>query len=131
MITQLNAYFDFILTSSLIDQLAEYNVPGHAITHGKRTGTATVTSPVVGASVTDSAIQHMIQNQISTNAKFPNPTPNTLYFVYMPPGVKVVQGGSSSCTAFCGYHIDIGGTIFFAAMPYPSCAGCTGGLGAV
>jgi hypothetical protein len=40
----------------------------------------------------------------------------------------VVQGGSRSCQAFCGYHNDIGGTIFYAVMPYPGCNGCTGGL---
>ncbi|MGH3578425.1 MAG: hypothetical protein ACRDU0_12830, partial [Mycobacterium sp.] len=32
------------------------------------------------------------------------------------------------CQAFCGYHSDIGGQIFYAAMPYPGCAGCTGNL---
>src|SRR5262249_12397291 len=31
MIGQLNAFFDFILTSPLIDQLAEYNVPKYTI----------------------------------------------------------------------------------------------------
>jgi hypothetical protein len=128
LITQLNQYFDFILTSSLIDQLGEYNVPGYTITHGKRTGSLVVTSPAVGHSVTDAAIQHMIQNQIASNTKVPKPTKNTLYFVYMPPGVKVVQGGSASCTGFCGYHNDIAGQIFYAAMPYPGCSGCTGGL---
>ena len=128
LMTQVNQFFDFVLTSSLIDQLAEYNVPGFAIKHGKRTGTLVVTSPTLGRSVTDSAIQHMIQNQISTNPKVPKPTPNTLYFVYTQPGVRVIQGGSSSCTAFCGYHNDIGSQIFYAVMPYPGCNGCTGGL---
>ena len=46
----------------------------------------------------------------------------------MPPGVSVSQGGSRSCQAFCGYHNDINGTIFYAVMPFPGCAGCTGGL---
>jgi hypothetical protein len=46
----------------------------------------------------------------------------------MPEGVKVVQGGSASCQAFCGYHNDINSQVFYAVMPYPGCAGCTGGL---
>ena len=125
---QLNKFFDFILTSALIDQLKEYSVPSYTIAAGKRTGTLVVTSPTVGHSVTDSAIQHMIQNQIASNPKVPKPNKNTLYFVYMPPGVKVIQGGSASCTSFCGYHNDIAGQVFYAAMPYPSCTGCTGGL---
>ena len=128
LMTQINQFFDFILTSALIDQMSEYSVPGFTLTHGKRTGTLNVTSPALGTSVTDAAIQHMIQNQIASNVKVPKPSPNTLYFVYFPPGVRVVQGGSSSCQAFCGYHNAIGNQIFYAAMPYPGCAGCTGGL---
>jgi hypothetical protein len=38
------------------------------------------------------------------------------------------MGGSASCTGFCGYHSDINGEKFYAAMPFPSCSGCTGGL---
>src|SRR5438046_2190961 len=35
-IGRLNHFFDFILTSTLIDQLAEYDVPKYPIAHGKR-----------------------------------------------------------------------------------------------
>jgi hypothetical protein len=45
--------------------------------------------------------------------------------------VSVVQGGSRSCQTFCGYHSDIHGKIFYAVMPFPGCAGCTGGLSAL
>jgi hypothetical protein len=128
MATQLNRFFDFILASPLIDQLAEYNVPAYAITHGRRIGSLTTSTPALTHSVSDAAIQHMLQQQISTNPSVPHPTPNTLYFVYIQPGVKVVQGGSASCQAFCGYHSDISGRVFYAAMPYPGCGGCTGGL---
>src|SRR5689334_14652965 len=34
--TQVNQFFDFILTSPLIDQLAEYSVPGRKIVRDKR-----------------------------------------------------------------------------------------------
>ncbi|HKB98975.1 MAG TPA: hypothetical protein VKD23_09335 [Terriglobales bacterium] len=129
--TQINQFFDFILTSPLIDQLAEYNVPGKKIGHGRHTGTLTITKPKLRHSVSDTAIQHMLQQEISSNPAVPQPTPNTLYFVYLPPGVRVVQGGSASCQAFCGYHNDISGQIFYASMPYPGCAGCLGGLTAL
>jgi hypothetical protein len=128
--TQLNQFFDFILTSQLIEQLAEYSVPAYPIGHGKRTGTLTITTPALKHSVSDTAIQHMLQHLIASDPAVPHPTPNTLYFVYLPPGVRVVQGGSASCQAFCGYHNDIAGQIFYAAMPYPGCGGCTGGLSA-
>jgi hypothetical protein len=129
--TQINQFFDFILTSPLIDELAEYSVPGKQIGHGKHTGTLMITTPKLRHSVSDTAIQHMLQHEISSNPAVPHPTPNTLYFVYLPPGVRVVQGGSASCQAFCGYHNDVSGQIFYAAMPYPGCAGCLGGLTAL
>jgi hypothetical protein len=44
--------------------------------------------------------------------------------------VQVIQGGSASCQAFCGYHDAVNSNIFYAVMPYPSCSGCTGGLAA-
>ena len=128
LVGKLNTYFDLILASPLMDQLAEYSVPGHSIGHGKRIGTATITTPKLRSSVTDHAIQHMLQQEISTNSAFPQPTPNSLYFVYLPPGVSVSQGGSRSCQAFCGYHENISGQIFYATMPYPGCSGCAGGL---
>jgi hypothetical protein len=128
LVTQINQFFDFILTSSLIDQLAEYSVPAYRIGHGRRTGTLTIATPAPKPSTSDTAIQHLLQHEISTNAAMPAPSPNTLYFVYLPPGVKVIQGGSASCTGFCGYHNDIAGQIFYAVMPYPGCGGCTGGL---
>jgi hypothetical protein len=125
---RLNGFFDYVLTSPLIDQLAEYGVAAYPIGHGRRTGTATITQPALRHSVTDAHIQQALANEIKTNATFPQPTPNTLYFLYVPPGVSVSQGGSRSCQAFCGYHNDIGGTTFYAVMPYPGCAGCTGAL---
>jgi hypothetical protein len=131
MANSLNAFFDFILTSPLLDQLAEYSVQGTPIGHGKRAGTATITTPTLKHSITDTAIQRALKHAISTNPAFPAPSPNTLYFLYLPPGVAVIQGGSRSCQAFCGYHSDIGGSTFYAVMPFPGCAGCTGGLSAI
>jgi hypothetical protein len=78
--------------------------------------------------VTDQAIQQLLQREISSNAAFPQPSPNTLYFVFMPSGTTVVQGGSSSCQQFCGYHDAIGSRIFYAVMPFPDCPGCLGGV---
>src|SRR5437660_11813964 len=78
---QINGFFDFILTSPFIDQLAEYNVPGKTIGHGARTGTVTLTQPAPHRTVSDQAIQILLQHEIQVNAAFPHPDPNTLYFV--------------------------------------------------
>jgi hypothetical protein len=128
LLGQINSFFDAILTGALIDQLAEYAVPQFAIGHGTRTGTTTITTPTLRTSVTDTAIRQMLQQQIAKGKPVPTPTANTLYFIYLPPGVKVVMGGSASCQAFCGYHDAIGTGTYYAVMPYPGCNGCTGGL---
>lgn len=126
MIAQLNAFFDFILTSPLIDQLAEYNAGGITIGHGRRSGTITIAAKMP-KSVTDTAIQAFLKQQIAAG-KLPKTTANTLYFVYLPPGVRVVMGGSSSCQSFCGYHNSIATTVFYGVMPYPGCQGCVGSI---
>ena len=125
---QINAFFDAILVSALIDELGEYAVVGQPLGHGTRVGTATITAPPLRGSISDGAIQHFIQGQIAGDRTVPPPTPNTLYFVFLPPGISVAQGGARSCQAFCGYHNDIAGRIYYAVMPYPDCGGCTGGL---
>ncbi len=128
-IGQINEFFDYILTSQLIDQLGEYSVSGQTIGHGSRIGTTVLTSPAPGTSVQDSAIQQMLQSEINSGT-LPATNPNTLYFLFLPEGVQVVQGGSASCQAFCGYHDSFGKGVYYAVMPYPGCTGCTGGLAA-
>lgn len=127
LIDQINGFFDYILSSSLIDQLGEYSVPGYQIGYGQRTGTLALTNPDVSGTLDDSAIQQMLQDQISSSA-IPQPDANTLYFVYLLSGVTVTQGGSASCQQFCGYHDNTPGNIFYAVMPYPDCSGCQGSL---
>ena len=128
-VTQMNQFFDCILTSQLIDQLGEYSVPGQIIGHGSRIGTTILTSPAPGTSVQDSDIQQLLQQEINSGA-LPATNANTLYFVFLPDGVTVVQGGSSSCQAFCGYHDSFRNGVYYAVMPYPGCSGCIGGLAA-
>lgn len=124
---QANDFFDFVLTSKLMDQLVEYSVPGREIGSGKRTGSLALTTSEPGSEVPDSSIQSMLQKEIA-NRTLPAPNANSLYFVFLPPGSQVEQGGTASCVEFCGYHDAIGESIFYAVMPYPGCAGCQGGL---
>jgi hypothetical protein len=80
-----------VLSSALIDQLAEYSVPGQTIGHGSFIGTVTITQPTLSHSVTDAAIQTTLQQQIKGNSSLPKPDADTLYFIYLPPGTAVVQ----------------------------------------
>jgi hypothetical protein len=126
--TKLNDFYKAILVSPLIDQLAEYNVPGKSIGHGSFAGSKVITSNAPVGSVTDATIRAQLQKWISAGT-VPPTTPNTLYFVYLDPGIASMMGGSKSCTSYCGYH-DAVGKVYYAVMPYPSCAGCLGGLAA-
>jgi hypothetical protein len=130
LMSNINAFFDFILSSQLIDQLGEYSVAGQTIGHGSRVGSTVLISPEPAASVNDSAIRNLLQQEINAG-KLPATNANTLYFVYLPQGVKVVDGGSASCKDFCGYHDMFGNNVYYAVMPYPGCSGCTGGLAAL
>ncbi|MEP6644106.1 MAG: hypothetical protein ABJA69_06395 [Acidobacteriaceae bacterium] len=128
LVRQINDFFNGILSSSLMDQLAEYSVPGKAIARGKFVGTVSMTTPRLQRSVSDAAIRKMLKTLLASQSSVPKPGPNLLYFIYIQPGTAVVQGGSASCKSFCGYHSDISGHTFYAVMPYPGCPGCTSSL---
>jgi hypothetical protein len=121
---KLSGFFDYIVSSPLIDQLSEYSVQDYAIGYGSRTGAiALSTSPP--PEVADLEIQRFIREEIASDPAVAQPTANSLYFVFLPPGVTVDLDGASSCVNFCGYHNDIDGEIFYAVMPYPECEGCS------
>lgn len=119
---QLDAFFDFVVTSSLIDQLAEYNVPGFTIGHGKHVASLVVPQDPP-ATLDDPAIVAFVQQQIASGA-VPAQDANSLYFVFTPSGVTVTLQGSASCQQFCGYHDTPDSSLFYAVVPYADCPGC-------
>ncbi len=127
--TQLDSFFDFITTSSLMDLLAEYGTSSTPIGHGKRLQSVRITdsepgsSTAAGSQVTDAQIQSALAAWIAAGT-VPATTENTLYFVYLPPGVVVVDSnGDRSCSQLCGYHNNNGG-VYYAVIPYVNCPGC-------
>ena len=129
MMTNVNKFFPAILVSPLIDQLNEYSVPGKTIGHGSLIGTKVITAKAPVGSVTDSVIRKNLKAWIAAKT-VPTNTSNTLYFIYLDPGVISIMGGSKSCQNYCGYH-DAVGSVYYAVMPYPTCAGCLGGMAAL
>ena len=127
LMLRLNDFFDYVVTSPLLDQLAEYDVQERRIGHGARSGAIALTTPAP-TTASDEDIRRFIRDQIASNPAVAQPMPDSLYFVFLPPGVTAELGGASSCVNFCGYHNDHGG-LYYAVMPYPECDGCTGGLG--
>jgi hypothetical protein len=123
-----NRFFQFLVASPYIDQLGEYSTPQQKIERGRYAGTATVMDPAPGTDAQDRAIQQMLEQQVGRQS-FPAPTPDTLYFVFLPPGVTVVAGRDRSCQAFCGYHDRSARPLLYAVVPYPDCSGCLADLG--
>ncbi len=125
----INQFFADILGSELLDQLAEYSVPGKSIGHGKFVGSKIVSAAAPTGSVTDTAVKQALAKWIKAKT-VPKPNANTLYFVYLDPGIVSIMGGSKSCQNYCGYHSNAGAT-YYAVMPYPTCNGCLGGMTAL
>jgi hypothetical protein len=125
---KLNDFYKAILVSPLIDQLAEYNVSGKSIGHGSLIGSKVITANAPVGSVTDTTVRTRLKAWIGART-VPANTPNTVYFIYLDPGIASIMGGSKSCSSYCGYH-DAVGKVYYSVMPYPNCAGCLGGLAA-
>jgi hypothetical protein len=126
LIASLNQFFQDILVSSLMDQLKEYSVPGKAIGHGSFIGSKTISVAAPSGSVADSQVAARLKKWIKAGT-VPKSTANTLYFIYLDPGVVSIMGGGKSCQSYCGYHNHTG-AVYYALMPYPTCTGCLGGL---
>ena len=126
LMRQLNDFFEYVVTSPLIDQLGEYGVPDDTIGYRAPAGAIALMS-TPPSNVQDSDIQQLVQEEIASDPAVAQPTPNTVYFVFLPPGVSSGLDGGSSCVNFCGYHNAIDGQVFYAVMPYPDCSGCAGG----
>lgn len=122
--TGMDQFFDFIVTSPLIDQLKEFDAGSYVIDHGQHSKSVVITSSVPGKSITDTAIQQMLQSSIQSG-ELPPFDENTLYTIFTPSDTVVQMGGGASCLSFCGYHDAIKGEIFYAVLPWPGCSGCT------
>jgi hypothetical protein len=75
--------------------------------------------------ISDSQIQSYLSGLFS-GGKVAADT-STIYGVYLPQGTKSTNGGSASCTSYCGYHGSYtynGKTIKYAVFPYLDCRGC-------
>jgi hypothetical protein len=126
--TQLDGFFDFLVTSSYMDLLNEYSSATTQIQHGQRLMSARVPDSEPGTlaggvrEVTDGQIQAAVQGWIADNTVSAT-TANTLYFVFLPPNVVSVLSTKQSCQNFCGYHNHID-SIYYAVIPYADCSGC-------
>jgi hypothetical protein len=126
LVTGMDRFFSDILVSPLLDQLGEYSVGAKKIGRGKFLGSSVRSEGAPSGGVTDAAVRKQLQRWLRAKA-VPKAGAQSLYFIFLEPGVVSSMGGSKSCQNYCGYH-DAAGAVYYALMPYPSCAGCLGGM---
>jgi hypothetical protein len=76
-------------------------------------------------SITDSKVRSYIAGLFQSGAV--PVSPNVIYGVYFPAGMRVTLQGGSSCSSFCGYHGHFtynGVDIKYASFPYTNCSAC-------
>ncbi len=132
MATQINQFFDFILTSPLIDQLAEYSVPGKQIGHGKRTGTSRSQPPELGHSVIRyrhpaHAAAGDFHQPGSVRTRRPIPCTSCIYL----PACAWCKVARPPARHFAAITTISLARSSMPSMPYPGCSGCLGGLSGV
>jgi hypothetical protein len=126
LIPELEQFFKFVVTSSLVAMLKEYSVPGQTIQLGSVLTAVTVAGSEPGGSaktIDDSTIQAQVDNWVKDGTLAGGA--NALYFIFLPPGVTSTAGGQASCTIYCGYHQATPAGNAYAVMPFVQCTGCS------
>jgi len=99
----LEQFYTSVTNSAYMDWLSEYNTSSQSIGRGTFGGAVVDPAPPSGSTISDAQIQSEIGTRIN-DGTLPSNDGNTLYMVHFPPGIKITQGGSSSCAQFCAYH---------------------------
>ncbi|SRR6266702_6817750 len=140
---EMNTFLTYLVGSDVMDNLAEYSVPGQSIGHGAFLGSQVVLHTSVPAAASrrhrrphkpasrtlDDAHIRALIGSLLTSGAIPAPDEETLYILYPDPGTTVTDGTDASCQVFCGYHDSFAyGThgVYYAVLPYPNCQGCLG-----
>lgn len=94
--------------------LSEYGI-------GRGTTAAAVTLPTaLPATVAEADVQALLAARIG-DGTLPRPDANTIYVLYFPSTVSLLQGGATSCVDFAGYHgtstLTDGGKTVYAVIP--------------
>ncbi|MBV9277600.1 MAG: hypothetical protein JOZ97_05125, partial [Candidatus Eremiobacteraeota bacterium] len=123
LMPQIERFLQWIVTSPLIDQLAEYSSPSLQIIHGAYQGSTTIGGSVA-TSITDTDVQNQLTNLWKSQ---PSLGAGALWPVFLPPNVQISAFGQRSCVDFCGYHEAVSNTAY-AVVPFPDCTSCLGGM---
>jgi len=134
-ISTLISFYQYLPTSSYLTWLSQYS----GIGAGSYKGAYAFTTANVGTGyITDAQIRSVLSSFFASTST-PAPNANSLYMIYFPPGVTIVDAsGATSCSSFCAYHgayyeSKYASYIPYGVMPYVSgcVSGCTRGLGGI
>jgi Dyp-type peroxidase family len=126
MADNLNEFLKFLVNCPLMTQLKEYSVQNFRISPGSFAGSVVIPGPL-SATMTNARMQTNLQELIAAG-QVPQPSPNALYFLFLPPDIVSELDGDHSCQQFCGFHDSINNQIFYAVIPFAKCPGCTRGF---
>jgi len=92
---------------------SEYGVG--AATSGSANHVSITTAPP--ATLADTALDTMVSTNVGTS--WPADTPNTIYVIYLPPGLSFTFMGQDICSQAGGYHTETQtGNITYAVLPH-------------
>jgi hypothetical protein len=119
-------FFEKLVVSEMMDQLAEFNTEEYKIGKGKLIGSYTIEHPT-SKNLSDYNIRQALQYAFAKKI-IPPPNPQRIFFIFLEKGMVISKDNSASCSEFCGYHnfMDTAnGQAYYAVIPYHDCGGCT------
>ncbi len=137
--TQLDGFVNQVACSAeWTSTMAQYTGGSGPLTHiepGTFWGSVVLAPASNATTLDDAAIKTQVAKWIA-DGKLPPNDGNTIYSILFPPGVRITQGGSSSCISggFCAYHGTAAGgngkDILYAVLPDQGPgSGCNTGCG--
>jgi hypothetical protein len=127
------SFLQDLSTSAYMDWLSQYDSPSQRIGRGAgATDGGTITPSNTSTTLSSAAIGAELNAQIAAGNLL-SPDANTIYVVFLPPGVTTTLGSAKSCTDFCGYHTSVAntnshfgyGTLRYAVIPDMSASTCS------
>ncbi|KAI8616606.1 hypothetical protein BC830DRAFT_1217818 [Chytriomyces sp. MP71] len=129
-------FLDYLTRSPLMDLvIQDYRTPANSLKHGRLIGSIQLNSATLGVdNILDDArdIRPLLRSLVSGGTL--NPNSNSLYVIYLAPGITLRSQGSYSCRDICAYHdaidmstIALADTtyLFYIVIPdLENCAGC-------
>ena len=129
-VAKIPAFYEAIVKSTYLDQLAEYGTkrvavngkPGtqQEIGRGSVIGTYTIVPINASSALNQTSIEKELEQQVAMGA-LPKPDADTMYMIYYPAGISISISFGKSCATWGAdheyYHSPNFGNMYYAMMP--------------